>query len=177
MPPLPTSNTNRLYLDYTVGGEDHTQIVRYLSPTGQGAAISTLVELWAFLNGTLYQCDITGLRFSVVGSNVTNPLVWPGNATYGVGNPTAGQEMKFFSIVGKSQDGRRVRMEQFGSQVVIPPTWRQAMGVSPSMDSWFDHVQSAHDSGTFCTISGAEGLFNLYYNWKYSDNDINKVRG
>lgn len=176
MAPLPSSNTARLYLDYTVGGEDHTQTVRYDGPGNRVPAAGVLAELWAFLSSELYGTTIQGLRFSIAGSDVTNPMAWPGDPTYGAGSPPAGQQMKFFSIVGKSADGRRVRMEQFGITQAIPSTWRLARGINAAMDDWYDHVQIAHGDFVLCTISELPAIFNLYYNFKYADNDIAKVR-
>jgi len=176
MAALEPDATPRLFLTYTVGGEDHVQQVRYPPSGSQSAAISTLVEMWAFLDSALYLCTINKLEYSNTGSSVRIPLAWPGNADYGAGAPPAGQEMKFFSVVGKDTLGRRVRLEQFGITQAIPTTWRLALGINAAMDDWFDHVQQAYLDVTLVTIADNPAFFNQYYNFKYADNDIAKVR-
>ena len=177
MAPLNPNNTPRLFVNYTVGGEDHTQMVRYLPSGSQSAAVDTLVEMWAFLDASLYLCTITSLQYSIAGSNVRIPLVWPGDPSYGSGAPSAGQEMKFFSVVGKDNSGRRVRLEQFGIIQAVPSTWRLLIGVNSDMDDWFGHVRAAYAATTFCTIGEDNAYFNAYYNFKYADDGIAKARG
>lgn len=177
MAPHDPEATPRLYVNYTVGGEDHTQMFRYPPSGSQSAAVDTIVEMWAFLDGGLYLCTIDSLEYSIEGSSVHLPLAWPGDPTYGTGTPTAGQEMKFISVVGKDSFGTRTRLEQFGIIQVIPATWRLPVGVNSILDDWFAHYQAAHTAGVFCTIGEDSAFFNQYYNFKYADNDIAKVRG
>jgi len=174
--PLNPSNTPRLYLTYTVGGEQHVQLYRYLPSGSQGTAISTIVELYAFLDSELYTTTIDSLQYSIEGSNVRIPLTWPGDPTYGTGTPTAGQEMKFVSVVGKGPDGHRVRLEQWGLTEAIPVKWRLGLGINPAMDDWFEHLQAAYTAGTFVTIGEQVAFFNQYYNFKYADDGITKAR-
>lgn len=174
---LPGFNTPRLFLDYTVGGEDHTVQFRYPEGGSQGAAVSTVVELMAFLDGSLYTTTINSLQFSDVESDVRNPITWPGDPSYGTGGVPAGQEMKFFSITGKDDDGHRCRVEMFGIGQAIPTTWRLALGVNTPMDNWFTHLRAAYLDGTFCSIAGRPVVWNLYYNFKYADHEIAKARG
>jgi len=174
---LPASNTPRLYIDYTVGGEQHTMTYRYPETGSQGAALSTIVELFAFMDSELYLTSINGARFSEINSNVTNPVAWPGDPTYGTGTPTAGQQMKFFSMVGKDPNGRRWRSEWFGCTEAIPVAWRLAYGINPTMDDMFDHLQAALTATTLCSIGGESVLMREYYNFKYADSEIAKVRG
>jgi len=174
---LPGWFTPRLFLDYTVGGEDHTLQVRYPDGGSQGAAVSTLVEMMAFLDAGLYATTINSLQFSVAESDVRNPITWPGDASYGAGSPSAGQEMKFFSVTGKDSGGHRCRLEVFGIIQAIPSTWRLALGINTSMDDWFEHVRAAYLDGTFVSIAGDPVVWNLYYNFKYADHEIGKARG
>lgn len=176
MAPLAADSTPRLFLTYSVGGEDHIQQVRYPPSGSQSAAISTLVEMWAFLDAVLYLCTIQKLEYSNTGSSVRIPLVWPGNPDYGASAPPAGTESKFFSVVGKDSTGRRVRLEQWGVTQAIPSNWRLNVGVNTDMDNWFDHVQQAYLDVTLVTIADNPAFFNQYYNFKYSDNDIAKAR-
>jgi len=173
---LPSSNTPRLYIDYTVGGEQHTMTFRYQETGSQEAALSTLVEMWAFMDGALYATTIDGARFSLVNSDVTNPVEWPGDAAYGTGSPAAGQEMRFFSMVGKDPSGRRWRSEWFGGTQAIPTSWRLPYGTNATMDDMFDHLQAALAAGTLCSIAGNTVLMRKYYNFKYADHEIAKKR-
>jgi len=176
MASLPSSNTPRVYIDYTVGGEQHTMTYRYPETGSLGAALSTLAEMWAFMDGAMYATTIDGARFSEINSDVTNPAVWPGDASYGTGTPAAGQEMRFFSMVGKDTNGRRWRSEWFGGTQAIPTSWRLPYGTNAVMDDMFDHLQSALSATTLCSIGGQSVLMRQYYNFKYADHEIAKKR-
>lgn len=177
MAPLPPDTTGRIYVDYVVGGEGHTITARYPSTGDAVTALSTMAEVFAFLDGALYETTIEGARFSVAGSNVTNPITWPGDPSYGTGSPPAGQQMKFISWVGKSPDGRRTRWEVFGISASIPSTWRLAQGINTSIDNARGHVADAGAEESWCGISGLPYLVNPYTNFKYADHEIAKVRG
>lgn len=175
---LPASNTARIYIDYSVGGEDHTLIARFMGISSSPALVlSTLAEVFAFLSPALFLTTIIGARQSFSGSDVTNPIAWPGSPSYGAGTPPDGQQMKFVTMVGKSADGHRCRYAFFGVTTVIPPTWRVSLLTAPDLADAFDHIQSAHNNSTLSTISGQRGLFNRYFNIKYFDHEIAKVRG
>jgi len=176
MAPLPEHNTPRLFLTYSVGGEDHVQQFRYPASGSQGAAVAVLPELYAFLDPELYATTIVKLEYSLAESNVRIPLAWPGDASYGADTPPAGQQMKFLSVVGKDTTGRRIRVEQFGIKQAIPSTWRLALGVNTDLDDWFEHLQLAYTEVTLVTIADNPAFFNQYYNFKYADTDIAKVR-
>jgi len=176
MTALPASNTPRVFIDYTVGGEQHTMSYRYPETGSLVTALSTLAEMWAFMDSEMYATTIDGARFAEVNSNVTNPAVWPGDPSYGTGTPAAGQEMKFFSMVGKDPIGKRWRVEWFGVTQAIPSTWRLAVGINPSMDDMFDHLQAALTATTLCSIAGQSVLMRTYYNFKYADLEIAKKR-
>lgn len=176
MPGLPPSNTARVYVDYLVGGEEHTMTLRYPEDGSPVTTLSTVAELFAFLDPTLYTTDIIGARQSDINSNVTNPISWPGSASYGSLNPPAGQQMKFFSMVGKDHNGRRWRLEWFGTNLTIPATWRMTVGTNSDMDDMRDHLQTALASGAICSIAGLPVLMRSYYNFKYADHEIAKLR-
>lgn len=178
MAPLPASNTGRVYIDYTVGGEEHTVTSRFLSISSSAAlCLAGWAEIFAFLSPNMFAITSVSSRFSVINSDVTNPITWPGSLGYGADQPPVGQEMKFFSMVGKSQDGRRVRYELFGSKQAIPSSWRLPVGSNLDMDDARAHLQAMHVSGATCTISGGAALLNPYYNFKYADLEIDKARG
>jgi len=115
MAPLPSNTTAVLFVDYTVCGEGHTLQLRY----GTGATFSTAMtvvdNLLTAMASLLRLITITGARVRDLGSNVTYPVTWSGSATYGSGAGTHNESAYYFDFIGRSVDGRRVRIAIFGA--------------------------------------------------------------
>lgn len=177
MAPISPDNTGRIYVDYLVGGEEHTVVARWLTGIGPVTALSTMAEVFAFLDPVLYTTAILGARYSVEGSNVTLPITWPGDPSYGAADPSPGKEMLFISMTGKSTLGRRWRIEFFGINITVPAAWRMPLGVNASLDDAREHISTALATGGWVGIDGNGVLVNPYYNFKYADHEIGKARG
>lgn len=117
MAPLPPSSTKRYWLDYTTCLEPHSLQVRThpdATPADVGATIAaflTVLEPW------LYQLDVTGFRMAELGSNISVPVTWPGDAQYGGGPGTHNFSAQFVDFVGRDSAGKRVRAAVFGCNV------------------------------------------------------------
>lgn len=119
MAPLPSNNTGVVFLDYSVGGENHTAQVRYSSSSSFVDAMTVLDDFLTALGGLISVITIIGARHRPQGSNVTLPVTWTGAATYGVGTATHAESAFYIDFVGRSAGGRRVRLSVFGSDQAI----------------------------------------------------------
>lgn len=116
MASLPSNNTGVLFLDYSTCLENHTAQVRFGDAGTPADCMIVLDEMLTAMVAFLYQVDIIGARVRLEGENVTNPVTWTGDASYG-GDPGPHYgTAQFVDFVGRSGDGRRVRMEFFGAQ-------------------------------------------------------------
>ena len=115
MAPLPPENTARYWVDYSVGGINHSFQVRFDGTTSPSALGSTLNAFLNTLAPLLNQIIIEGVRFAPEGTNISNPVVTgiEGN-TYGVGTPAANETADFLNFVGRTAGGRRVTLAIYG---------------------------------------------------------------
>jgi hypothetical protein len=60
---------------------------------------------------------VTGARHRVFGGTVSLPVTWTGAATYGTGAGDHNESANYFDFVGRSENGRRVRVAVFGTSV------------------------------------------------------------
>ena len=117
MAPLPSNNTGVVFLDYSVAGESHTVQIRYADPSTAVDAMDTLDDILAAAAASFRQITIEGARHRAEGSNVTLPLTWTGAATYGSGGGSRFETAYYMDFIGRSPDGRRVRLSLFGLAV------------------------------------------------------------
>lgn len=118
MAPLPSNTTGVVFVDYTVGGEEHTIQCRYSASGSAAGAMTVIADFLAALTSVLETITITGARHRPAGSTITLPMVWTGAATYGSGVATRAQSAWYYDFIGRSPDGRRVRMSVFGANAM-----------------------------------------------------------
>lgn len=168
MPALDPSNTARAFVVYTNNGDQHTVMTRYDSSlVSETDAIDAMASLFAAAAGSLYETTIDRAEFSVMGSNVRLPTAWTGDPTYGSGSSTAQDRDNLWSWTGKSDDGRRFRLELLGIKTTVPGNFRQARAPSNLADAVLDVIESF--STIFLTISGGRPTMNQYANAGDSD--------
>jgi len=109
MAPLPPESTPRYRVVYSGNGHQHTQEWRsHLSPS----ALNTLLEqLWTEMSPLLYSTTIDDVQFAADGSNIFNSVTMDivGNV-YGSGSGSVSTVPYFISYIGRSSDGRRLRV-------------------------------------------------------------------
>lgn len=119
MAPLPSNNTACLFVDYSVGGEDHTMLVRIGAGSTVADAMLALSDFLTTLVATIFTITITGARQRAVDAIVTTPVTWIGDATYGTGTATHAQSAWYINFVGRSPQGRKVRLAVFGAVNIV----------------------------------------------------------
>ena len=114
MAPLPSNNTAVWFLDYTVCGEGHTLQARSGDGVDASEASSDLDQFLSAITDELFELTIVRLRHRAAGSSVSLPVTWSGGATYGSGAGVHADSAQYGDFVGRSFEGRRVRLAVFG---------------------------------------------------------------
>lgn len=141
MAPLSPSNTPRFRVFYTNVAQQHVQEYRsHVSPS----ALGTLVDgFWTALAGGISATTIDEVQWAPTGSNIFNPVTTgiEGNA-YGSGSGVAGGDAWYYSFIGRSSGGRRLRLYFFGG-VSTANDYRFVAGEDALIDAVIAALQAA----------------------------------
>lgn len=121
MAPLPHNNTGIFYLDYSTEGHDHVMEVRFGTGSSALEAAGFADAFLSAVSSQLFLHTIIGARVQDIGTNVSYPVEWDGDATYGAGTEGEYATAIYMSFVGRSLDGRRARIYLFGAKNVADP--------------------------------------------------------
>jgi len=165
MAPLDPTNTARVFLDYETCGENHTAMLRY-SALG---SVSDCFDIWQTMLGSmntfLHQITITGARNAVVGSNITNPVTWTGDATYGGDPGPHYASAQYIDFIGRDVQGRRVRSAFFGAAFLFDGTQDDFRFQAADFAFVVTCVTALEgDPGNAVTINGLAATWHLYGN-------------
>ena len=143
LPPLPPSNTLRVFLDYTSANIQHTFMFRLSPGSNDLYAATTANRVANVLVQAMQTSDfITGARYAVAGSDVTLPLVFVPRSG-GVGGTSRwveDPESAFVSLPCRDAiTGRKARFSLF-TPVNFDTGWpldnRFEAGENPNWDSF-----------------------------------------
>ncbi len=117
MPPLPVNNTGRVFVDYVANGRSHTGQFRY---SGTGAPtegfLESLDDIFLALNPLMPEdWAFTGWRYSAAGLDYSVPLAGAPTTFNGAASVSQGRAPAFYSIVGRSPEGKRARIYLLGA--------------------------------------------------------------
>lgn len=161
--PLPEDNTARLFVNYTHDTEEHEVQFRLLSPFTQSDLVGWAAG-WINDNKILFGSDVSfhSADWAAAGSSVRNPVSW--TVITGTGSPTtfATRLSRSGSFVGRSPDGRKVRLFFYGMVYNLDITYR----VYGSEDSLLQDAINDLNALTsrVGTISGSAPIFKPYLN-------------
>lgn len=179
MAPINPDNTARLYLDYTVGPQAHTLIVRYTT----GIIAASAADIWRTMllaNEAAFGSNVefTGARVSEIGTNVTNPLPWDlvefvGTAVAPVDYP------RFVSFVGRDPQGYRVRYFLYGINfdTLEPADYRLTGEELPVLAALQNDFYDVMTETSATTIAGNLPVMKPYANVGYSAYYQRQARG
>lgn len=175
MSPLPPDSTARVKFKYHVCGHDHVAQVRYTEPNTVDDVISAFNDLIGIIGDQMFATDLIEVTQAISGSNVFNPVADEALASWGSGAGTPAQTANMFDFVGRSLDGRRVRLSIFGSQADVSAGSYRETGVASSVVN--DAVQLLNTSeGTFLSINGFQPVWHNYVNLGPNAYWRNKIR-
>lgn len=173
--PVAPSDTERWYLKYTVGGKQHTQIMRTLNATSHTVVSNDYDLILAGISGSLYLVTIDSLEVSLQGSNVRNPATWAGAATYGSGSEPPSGIPKFISFVGRDALGRKNRISFYGWSGFQPDDFRINAGEVAAIDTAIANLNASPTA--WISIGGGTTLWHTYANYGYSSYWQRNARG
>jgi len=165
MAPLPVENTDRLFVDYTVCGEQHTALIRFGGTASVGDAMAMYDAFLLALDDFIFLTTIDGARQALNGSTVTFPITWSGAATYGSGAGSHFQTANYADFIGRSIGGRRVRIAQFGAIVhadTVDSDYRYNAADEPRVAAALAVLEA--DSGSPVAIDGDPAVWQQYAN-------------
>lgn len=161
--PLPEDNTARLFVNYTHDTEEHEVQLRLLSPFTQGDLVGWFHN-WLDNHSALFGSDVNfhSADWAAQGSSVRNPVAW--DAISGSGTPTTfvTRLSRSGSFVGRSPDGRKVRLFFYGMVYNLDVTYRVYASEDPLLAAAITDLHSL--SSRVGTISGSAPIFKPYLN-------------
>jgi len=168
MAPLPHNNTGIFYLDYSVAGFDHTLQVRFGTGSSALEAAGMTDAFLAALTTNIYLLTVIGARVQDIGTNVSYPVDWDGDDTYGSDAGLAYTSAFYYDFVGRSLDGRRARIAVFGAKSAadsLDANYRYGTATS-----WVVGALAALEALPACPVS----ISGEVVNWKqYANGGVN----
>jgi len=162
MAPLAPETTARYKIFYTVGGRQHVQEVRSgaITPTDFNTALDAY---YTALGTDIYSTVIDDVQFAIASSTVFNSVALDiVGDTFGSGAPAVeGEDAYFYSFIGRSSGGRRVRFYQFGAKA-LGGDYRFPAGEDTDLDA--ARAVVAGTSGAWLAIDGLVPVWKTYIN-------------
>jgi hypothetical protein len=161
--PLPEDNTARLIVNYTVGTEDHEVQFRLLSPFTQADLVG-FVHTWINDHKMLWGTNVQfhSADWIAQGSNVRNPISWAVIAGTGAAPTDPVAPSRSASFVGRSPDGRKLRIFFYGMVYGPDNTYRVEASLDPDLADAINDLNAL--TSRVGTISGSAPIFKPYVN-------------
>lgn len=175
MAPLPESNTDRYFLDYSVNTIQHTMVSRTDPSVTDAEMIAAFAAILTAASAHSTVITVDGLRFALEGSNVSNPVPWTEDTEYGSVTPNRDLAPYFASFTGRSTDGRRSRLDIYGWVQSPGPDWRIQSADDTSVTDILAILNDDTD-GMFLSISGGAPTWHEYANMSVSDYWVQQLR-
>jgi len=176
--PLPPSNTERWFLDYTVMDVEHVFIMRAADVLPDADATEAFDTILTILAPNLITLIPVGLRHAAAGSDLTFPASMTGlAASYGAETETPINIPLQSTFTGRSPDGRKARVGFFGWAGQNDASWRYTTAEDAVVAAAVSSLNSLSGSGRFVSISGAAVTYHPYMNVGYNDHWVKEARG
>lgn len=119
MAPLPPNGTERLFLDYSVAGYEHTVCNRFdIAESDASDAAGALQAFVEAITPVVYLSTFVRLRLQLRGTDITLPFSYAFPATWGSGSAAGNESAQYWDFIGRGPTGRRVRVSHFGATSV-----------------------------------------------------------
>jgi len=178
VPAIDPANTQRYFYDYSIGGDQHTLLVRCTADVGLSDAIVQIDAFLDALDAGMNEIVTVGLRHAEIGSNITNPVDTDGLLpTYGSGvMPVINRPLQV-TFTGRSGDGHKAHVGMFGWDAQTDDSWRYTTAENATVTAAVAALTAAGGAGVFCSITGQRVLWHAYMNIGYNDHWIKEARG
>jgi len=175
MAPLPPNSTNRLFVDYETCGVEHTSMIRWDPGNTYVDAQVEWNDVVEAVDALLYQVTITGCRVSLAGTDVSFPVEWVQQATYGGGPGPRPMGANMLNFIGRSEAGHRAAFELFGCINESDGTRFRTLAAS-NADVAAALVELRAAEGTALAIDGTQPVWKDYVNIGPNAYWRNKIR-
>lgn len=175
MAPLPPDSTARVKIFYNTCGKNHTAQIRFTEPNTTDDVVTAFNDFITAIGGAFYHTSFIDAQVAVSGSNVFNPVAggWP--VTWGGEAGPLDASADYLDFVGRSLDGRRVRLSLFGAaQTVVDQKFRSLSTDSEAVDAAVEVLNGAE--GVFLSINGFQPIWKSYANLGNNAYWRNKIR-
>lgn len=176
MAALPPSNTGRVWVDYATANAEHSFMLRYPVGSSSAVALEVAASFLEQVSTDLHVINIRGARFALKDTDVTLPLTWPGELTYGNTQENPVNAPRFVSLVGRTVAGRRWLLQLYGWKGATPDSYRVSLGNFTGLENGVQELQGASDEGVICGIDGHGINFYDYFNVNYNDHWVSEAR-
>lgn len=176
MAPLPENNTDRVWVSYDDGINQHDLLVRHTGgPTNVGNVLSSISEFFTQLGPQLYAITIVAARYSVEGSPISLPVAWEGPGGFGSGAMPASVAPRQLCYLARSNNGRFAKWFIWGCKLETPGGYRFSLGDNTDLaDAWNVISAAQAADNIWCAIDGTNPTlysyidvnFNSYYEAK-----------
>lgn len=176
MAPLPTTNTGRLFLDYTSNGIVHTQCLRFQAGVSVTDALATAI-LYATELAVIMRSDDawTAARWSASGQTISNPAAWlpiSGDQTGPFVTWAEDPESKCYTYGGRDGlFGRKLLLRFFHPLALAswPASNRRALSnadvISAALQNAVDKLSGEEATAPLVSIAGQELTYYPYANY------------
>jgi hypothetical protein len=173
--PLDPTGTDRIFVDYTVAGHQHTILCRFKTPATAQDAADQVRDLLQAYDTELYASSLVTIRQADSGSGVTYPFTGTFISTWGSGTAAGNETAAYYDIVGRGHSGRRARVAVFGAKVEnANDIFRLPYSLGGEWAAAIDVMVSS--SNVFIDISGDQPLWHQYINIGVNAYWRNKLR-
>lgn len=178
MAPLPENNTNRFWVDYNDGMNDHSLQVRY-DDSGGGLtfAKSSAALFLTALSPQLYAITVTGARYSLATTTISLPTPWSASTTFGTGAMPGSVAPRQLCYLARDGQGRQVRWFVFGCKLETPNDYRFSLGENSDLAEAWGVISDAQNGGAFLSIAGLNPEMYSYIDVNFNSYYEAKTRG
>lgn len=167
--PLPENNTDRFWLDYTDGQNPHSLQVRFNGGLPNVSnVISAVHQFFLALSPVLYTLNVSGARYSLEGTNISLPVLWEGDPSYGTFAMPATLAPRQICFLGRSSGGRFVRWFVFGWEAAPPTPFRMELSSPTEFGDAWEVISAAQLDGIFLSIDGLNPTLYGYVDVNYN---------
>lgn len=176
LPPLPEDNTARLFVNYRYEDTEHEAQFRLLSPFTQSDLVGW-VNNWLDTYSDLWQTlvEFHSADWAAAGSSVRNPVSWTPVVGTGPNQTDPARLSRSTSFVGRSPDGRKLRLFFYGMFFGPDDSYRVEASLVATLAAAITALNAL--TSRVGTISGSAPIFKPYVNIRNNSYWQTELRG